>query len=112
MSVENGLKPYLGQHVLWFEGGVKDIKRQPFVAVVTRVNQSGDFCNLNLHLIRPDNQVFSVRDGVKHMMDPSLRDAERTMDGAWDFTDQDKQMTNWMRLVEGGIAKGKPVGVP
>ena len=74
-------KVQIGQIVLWYRNGLKTMKPQPAV-----VEEVGACNNINLvPLLRREMIVAS-----RHIDDPSLRDNDRLLAGAWDLTDETK----------------------
>lgn len=76
--------PFIGQIVWWYEGGNES--QEPAAAVVTRI--SG--CSLNLNIFDPQSYNQRIRDGVRHIADTNVKDADKVDSGCWDFTPHDK----------------------
>lgn len=76
----------LGMTVHWFDGG--DTTQEPKPAVVTGVAFNG----LNLNIFDKANYNLSIRDGVRHVADPTANEQHKKDDGAWDFTPRDKRL--------------------
>jgi hypothetical protein len=71
--------PPVGATVQWFEGATRG--SQPAAAVVTGHGMGSALC---LAVLPPNSHTFQVRDGVKHIDSPDIRDDERHDAGAWD----------------------------
>ena len=74
----------LGCIVLWYEGGVKAPDRLPKPAIVT-----GAFPR-NVSLSVFEIGAFNSRpfEGVRHIDDPDMREADRLENGAWDYCEE------------------------
>lgn len=72
------MHPYVGQTVLWFEGGVRDYNRAA-PAVVIRLHYGTVF--LLVHGIDHDFRL----EGVRHMDEAGVKEADRLESGGWDF---------------------------
>lgn len=71
---------YIGQTVLWYEGGVRS-EATAFYAHVSKVSARG----LALHIWRGDSTVPMIRECVRHMDDPKAREDETVVEGRWDY---------------------------
>jgi hypothetical protein len=89
----------LGEIVLWYPGGDKNAGPHP--GIVTRIA----FRTICLNLISPAFMNFAIKDGVRHMDDPEIKEAERHEMGGWDFTPLAKELR---RLIEAS-PRPKPV---
>jgi hypothetical protein len=69
----------LGDTVFWYDGGSKS--SEPRVAFVTAVGFLG---TISVAIIEVNAIMLNVRDGVRHVDDPSVRDAELQYSGGWE----------------------------
>jgi hypothetical protein len=88
----------IGQIVLWYAHA--DTNVPPLAGLVTQVNPG----NVHLNCADVKTYNFLVRDGVKHVNDPSLRETERKEQGGWDYTPRDKLINELL----GGQASAAP----
>ena len=93
----------IGDTVLWFQGGIRDARRVPMPAFVTRINVG----SLGLNVINCNNQMMQCAEGVKHIDDKTAQESERIMDGAWDITDSAREMQEWMQMMHQFISTPK-----
>lgn len=85
----------VGQIVLFYRYGQRGRSPQmaPYLGFVQKVNRR------TIEVYTTTGQRF---DGVRHLADPKLRleQAEHRENGAWDYTDQDRQEAQWKVMVE------------
>jgi hypothetical protein len=89
----------LNMSVLWYPDG--DSRQQPHPAFVTAVGHDSVCVNIMAH----NSYNFLIRDGVRHVSDPRIKDAERRESGAWDYTPFVKRLL--ALLMELSPAKGE-----
>lgn len=77
------MRPYVGQIVLWFEGGVRDYDRA-CPAIVLSIHYGSVFL-----LVHGSDRDFRL-EGVRHMDDATTRESDRISEGGWDFCLCDK----------------------
>lgn len=88
----------VGTIVLWYPSGSASTDPQagPLAAIVVRVNSR----SVALNIVSAENHNFLLREGARHVSDPELkRDAVRE-EGAWDYTDQDKNIERLMATLK------------
>lgn len=96
----------LGDVVYWYPHG--DLAVPPFAAVVTKVSAM----SLCLNLFDPSSYNMLIRDGVKHVTDPTLRDPERREMGAWDFPPAVKRLRRLEEQFEALVREVRRVARP
>lgn len=78
---------YPGDVVHWYDG---DPSGPAHTAVV---DATGMGTSMRLLVYRPEySRGFTVKDGVKHVADPTLRDDERVSNGVWDYSPRIKEV--------------------
>jgi hypothetical protein len=98
---------FVGQTLHWFPHG--DPGQEPWTALVTKVNAH----SLRLHVLSPSNKDGIVKDGVRHMSDPTVHNEETKLQGGWDHTPQTKLLVNYFGPELKGLVSGlKPARSP
>ncbi len=70
----------LGQMVYWYPHGAKT--NSPHAAFVTKRGHD----SVCLAILHPNSHNFTIRDGVRHVSDPRVKQVEFLESGGWDHT--------------------------
>lgn len=88
-------KVFKGQMVLWYPGGVQ-VDDRALPAVIVQANHR------SLWLVVLDPNGIRAVEGVRHMADPDVKDAERMDDGCWELTQYDRNIMGAINLLSAG----------
>lgn len=86
-----------GTIVRWHPGGGTDW----VPAVVSKLNGTpGHSRHVVVNIIQSNLLNFQVRDAVRHVDDPDVREDEKSDSGTWSYTDQHKRLLAMEKVIK------------
>lgn len=70
---------FIGQMVWWYNSGETNLP--PCAAFVSAIGTR----SISLHILVPNTRAVMCRDGVRHVSDDNVVEADRMESGLWDF---------------------------